>query len=77
MKEGSLFGFFKIDAHVPDELNEQFSEFPPHIVRVEVPEKSYPLQMRNYRAATGRKKSRKETKKMVCVMKAEKMWTNG
>ena len=72
VKDGSLFGFFEVDIHVPDELKPYYSEFPPVIVRQEVPEENVPLQMRNYRDATGRKKSKEGTKKLVCVMEAEK-----
>ena len=76
VKDGTLFGFFKVDAHVPDELEEWFSEFPSLIVKAEIPEENVSIKMRDYRKATGRKKSKEGTKKLICVMKAEKMWAN-
>lgn len=71
-KRGKVFGFAQVDAYVPDELYEKFSEFPPFFVVMEIPEECIPQHMKDYREKTGRKKV-KGTKKLCGVMKAMKI----
>ena len=67
-----LFGFFQVDIEVPEQLREHFSEFSPLFVLSEVPEDQIPQHMQDYKITTGRKKV-KNNKKLLGVMKAEKI----
>ena len=67
-----LFGFFQVDIEVPEQLRKHFSEFCPLSVLSEVPEDQIPQHMQDYKINTGRKKI-KNNKKLLGVMKAEKI----
>ena len=73
-----LFGFFEVDIEVPErsgeaeKLRDKFSEFCPLFVISEVPENQIPQHMKDYQINTGRKKI-KNNKKLLGVMKAEKI----
>ena len=84
--DDKLFGFFQVDIEVPErqrsrseaqsgeaeQLRKHFSEFSPLFVISEVPEDQIPQHMQDYKINTGRKKI-KNNKKLLCVMKAEKI----
>ena len=67
-----LFGFFEVDIEVPEQLRDKFSEFSPLFILAEVPEDQIPQHMNDYQINTGRKKI-KNNKKLLGVMKAEKI----
>ena len=67
-----LFSFFQVDIEVPEQLRKHFSEFCPLFVLSEVPEDQIPQHMQDYKINTGRKKI-KNNKKLLGVMKAEKI----
>ena len=67
-----LFGFFEVDIEVPEQLWKRFSEFSPLFILAEVPEEQIPQHMKNYQINTGKKKI-KNNKKLLGVMKAEKI----
>ena len=67
-----LFGFFEVDIEVPEQLWNHFSEFSPLCILSEVPEDQIPQHMHAYKINTGRKKI-KNNKKLLGVMKAEKI----
>ena len=67
-----LFGFFQVNIEVPEQLLDKFSEFSPLFILSEVPEDQIPQHMRYYKINTGRKKI-KNNKKLLGVMKAEKI----
>ena len=67
-----LFGFFQVDIEVPEQLLDKFSEFSPLFILSEVPEDQIPQHMQDYKINTGRKKI-KNNKKLLGVMKAEKI----
>ena len=67
-----LFGFFQVDIEVPEQLWDKFSEFSPIFILSEVLEDQIPQHMHAYKINTGRKKI-KNNKKLLGVMKAEKI----
>ena len=69
--KGKVFGFAQVDIEVPDELYNKFSEISPLFVVQEIPDCSIPEEMKIYKEKTGRK-TVKETKKLLGVMKAKK-----
>ena len=72
MLNEKLFGFFQVDIEVPEQLLDKFSEFSPLFILSEVPEDQIPQHMHAYKINTGRKKV-KNNKKLLGVMKAEKI----
>ena len=72
MLNDKRFGFFQVDIEVPEQLLDKFSEFSPLFILAEVPEDQIPQHMQDYKINTGRKKI-KNNKKLVGVMKAEKI----
>ena len=67
-----LFGFFQVDIEVPEQLLDKFSEFSPLFILSEVPEDQIPQHMQDCKINTRRKKI-KNNKKLLGVMKAEKI----
>ena len=68
----SVFGFVQVDIQVPEKLWDKFSEMSPLFVVQEIPESCIPEHMKKYQGDTGRT-SVKGTKKLLGVMKAEKI----
>ena len=66
------FGFAQVDIEVPDKLYDKFSEMSPLFVVQEIPNCSIPKETKIYKEKTGRK-TVKETKKLLGVMKAKKI----
>ena len=73
--KGKVFGFAQVDIEVPDELYDKFSEMSPLFVVQEIPDRDIPEEMKIYKEKTGRK-TVKETKKLLGVMKAKKIFLN-
>ena len=70
--KGQVLGFAQVDIEVHDELYDKFSEMSPLIVVQEIPDRHITEEMKIYEEKTGRK-TVKETKKLLDVMKAKKI----
>ena len=70
--DDTFFGFCQVDIHVPENLKEKFSKFPPLFVVDSIPEELVPERMKKYQKDTGRK-TLKGTKKLLVVTKANKV----
>ena len=70
--KGKVFGFAQVDTEVPDELYDKFSEMSPLFVVQEIPNRDTLEEMKIYKKKSGRK-TVKGTKKLLGVMKAEKI----
>ena len=70
--KGKVFGFAQVDIEVPDELYDKFSDMSPLFVVQEIPDRDIPEKMKIYKEKPGRK-TVKETKKLLGVMKAKKI----
>ena len=70
--KGKVFGFAQVDIEVPDELYDKFSEMSPLFVVQEILDRDIPEEIKIYKEKTGRK-TVKETKKLLGVMKAKKI----
>ena len=67
-----VFGFAQVNIEVPDKLYDKFSEMAPLFVVQVVPDRDIPEKKKIYNEETGRK-TVKGTKKLLGVMKAEKI----
>ena len=70
--KGNIFGFAQVDIEVPDGLYDKSGEVSPLFVVQEIPDCDIPEEMKIYKEKPGRK-TVKETKKLLGVMKAKKM----
>ena len=70
--KGNVFGFAQVDIQVPVKLYDKFSKMKSLFVVQQIPERNTPQEMNMYKAKTGRK-TIKETKKLLGVMKAKKI----
>ena len=70
--DDTFLGFCQVDIHVPENLKEKFSKFPPLFVVDSIPEELVPEHMKKYQKDTGRK-TLKGAKKLLVVTKANKM----
>ena len=68
----NFLGFIQVDIHVPEQLDEHFSEFSPLFVLGEIPESQIPEHMKEYKIATGRK-TISQSKKLLGVLRAKKI----
>ena len=67
-----VFGFAQVNIEVPDERYDKFSEMSPLFVVQEILDRDIPEEIKIYKEKTGRK-TVKETKKLLGVMKAKKI----
>ena len=72
VRKDKVFGFAKVNIHVPEHLYEKFQEMPPFFVVEEISEESIPESMKAYRKQTGRKKVY-GNKKLLGVMRTVKI----
>ena len=70
--KGNVFGFAQVDIQVPVKLYDKFSKMKSLFVVQQIPERNTPQEMNMYKEKTGRK-TIKETKKLLGVMKAKKI----
>ena len=70
--KGKVFRFAQVDIEVPDEFYDKFSEMPPLFVVQEIPYRYIPEEIKIYKEKTERK-TMKETKNLLGVMKAKKI----
>ena len=66
------FGFAEVDIEVPQELWEEFEEFPPIFINQSVGEEGIPQHMKDYLAKSGRVAT-PDQKKLLGVLKAKKV----
>ena len=67
-----VFGFAQVNIEVPDGRYDKFSEMSPLFVVQEILDRDIPEEIKIYKERTGRK-TVKETKKLLGVMKAKKI----
>ena len=70
--KGKVFGFVQVDIEVPNVVYDKLSEMAPLFVVQEIPDRDIPEEMKIYQQKTYRK-TVKETKKLLGVMKAKKI----
>ena len=70
--KGNVFGFAQVDIQVPVKLYDKFSKMKSLFVVQQIPERNTPQELNMYKEKTGRK-TIKETKKLLGVMKAKKI----
>ena len=67
-----LLGFLQVDIHIPNELLEKFSKFPPLFIVDSIPKDQIHEHMKDYQEKAGRK-TISTTKKLLGVTKAKRI----